>query len=86
VPAAVGVPLRSGVVVALPAEPGLHASPVVPAVVASKFPGPVRLPPLGSTVVRTRPGGIWPVTVHEPMFIVLVIVNPSGVIGTPTVA
>jgi hypothetical protein len=85
VPAVVGVPFNKGVVVELPDIPGVHGSPEVPAVVASRSPGAVSDPPFGSTVVRTSPGGIWPVTVHEPTFIVFVIVNPSGVIGTPTV-
>src|SRR5580704_2202285 len=39
-----------------------------------------------STVVRWRPGGRVPVTVHEAMLIELVMVKPRGVIGTPTVA
>ena len=82
----VGVPFRIGVVVVLPDVPGVQGSPDVPDVVASRFPGPVRVPPFASTVVKTSPGGMTPVTVHEPTFIVLVIVKPNGVIGTPTVA
>lgn len=41
---------------------------------------------MGSTVVSSRPGGTDPVTVHDPTFIVLVIVKPIVVIVTPTVA
>lgn len=80
------MPFRIGVVVALPVVPDVHPLPGVPGVVASRFPGAVKLPPFGSKVVNTRPGGITPVTFHEPTFIALVIVNPIGVIAVPTVA
>jgi hypothetical protein len=79
----VGVPWSTGVVAVLPTDHGSQGSPDV---VASRFPGPVRVPPFGSAVVSTRPGGIDPVTIHEPTFAVLVIVKPMGVIATPTVA
>src|ERR1700679_267586 len=75
-----------GVVVAFPVVPDDHPLPAVPGVVASRLPGAVSVPPLGSSVVRMRPGGIWPVTVHDPMFIVFVMVNASGVMAVPTVA
>ena len=58
----------------------------MPGVVASRLPGPVRSIPGDSTVVKWSPGGMLPVTVHDAMLIEFVIVKPSGVISTPTVA
>jgi hypothetical protein len=70
----VGVPFRIGVVVEFVCE------------VASRFPGAVSEIPLFCWVVRKRPGGMFPVTVHEPIFEVFVTVKPKGTMATPTVA
>src|ERR1035438_3735923 len=55
VPAVVGVPTISGVVVLLPVVPGVQGLPEVPGVVASRTPGPVRDWPPASTVFSIIP-------------------------------
>ena len=85
-PAVVGVPSRIGVVVAIPGVTFPVHESVEPGVVASRLPAEVSAMEVFSWATIFMPGGMFPVIVQDPTFIVLVIPNASGVIVTPTVA
>ena len=86
VPAMVGVPVRTGVVVTLaPLDMPVHVS-TTPGLVASRLPGPeIEIAGFSAAWIDI-PGGSCPVNVQEATFIVLVILKTSGVILVPTVA